>query len=170
MSGLEALLELAPEARACLDGADHADVKTAEGAVDLRGFLAGMMGYAPWYLKALLNIRSVVVKMIGLPPEGPLVIPKLDRRQVPFAPGESVGFFVVRQAEEDRFWIGEYEHEHLRARLVVACQATEPGRRRFYAGTIVHYKSWRGPVYFNLIRVFHHLIVADMAYRAAAGP
>jgi hypothetical protein len=42
--------------------------------------------------------------------------------------------------------------------------------RRFIAGmlsyypiTIVFYKHWTGPVYFNLIRPFHHLVVARMA-------
>ncbi|MCP5103876.1 MAG: DUF2867 domain-containing protein, partial [bacterium] len=28
--------------------------------------------------------------------------------------------------------------------------------------TIVHYKHWTGPVYFNLIRPFHHLVIRRM--------
>ncbi|MCP4630164.1 MAG: DUF2867 domain-containing protein [bacterium] len=31
---------------------------------------------------------------------------------------------------------------------------------RFYVITVVHYKHWTGPVYFNLIRPFHHLVVS----------
>jgi hypothetical protein len=38
---------------------------------------------------------------------------------------------------------------------------------RYYIVTIVHYLHWTGPVYFNLIRPFHHLVVARMA-RAGA--
>lgn len=33
--------------------------------------------------------------------------------------------------------------------------------RRFI--TTVYYKHWTGPVYFNLIRPFHHLVVSRMA-------
>jgi hypothetical protein len=33
---------------------------------------------------------------------------------------------------------------------------------------VVHYKHWTGPVYFNLIRPFHHLVVSRMA-RAGLG-
>jgi len=42
------------------------------------------------------------------------------------------------------------------------------GLIRYYIVTIVHYLHWTGPVYFNLIRPFHHLVVARMA-RAGAG-
>ncbi|UCD31297.1 MAG: DUF2867 domain-containing protein [Desulfobacterales bacterium] len=34
---------------------------------------------------------------------------------------------------------------------------------RFYVMTTVFYKHWTGQVYFNLIRPFHHLVVARMA-------
>jgi hypothetical protein len=37
------------------------------------------------------------------------------------------------------------------------------GLIRYYIVTIVHYLHWTGPVYFNLIRPFHHLVVARMA-------
>ncbi len=34
---------------------------------------------------------------------------------------------------------------------------------RFYVITTVFYKHWTGPVYFNYIRPFHHLVVSQMA-------
>ena len=34
---------------------------------------------------------------------------------------------------------------------------------RYYVVTAVNYKHWTGPVYFNLIRPFHHLVVSRMA-------
>ncbi|MGE6761631.1 DUF2867 domain-containing protein [Corallococcus interemptor] len=30
-----------------------------------------------------------------------------------------------------------------------------------------HYRNWAGPVYFNVIRPFHHLVVARMARHGA---
>jgi len=36
------------------------------------------------------------------------------------------------------------------------------GRKRFHIGTAVHYHNWAGPVYFNVIRPFHHIVVSQM--------
>jgi hypothetical protein len=33
---------------------------------------------------------------------------------------------------------------------------------RFLVVTIVHYRHWTGPVYFNVIRPFHHIVVWQM--------
>jgi hypothetical protein len=40
--------------------------------------------------------------------------------------------------------------------------------KRFHVVTIVHYRRWTGPVYFNVIRPFHHLVVYQMAKSAAS--
>ncbi|XXF76233.1 DUF2867 domain-containing protein [Myxococcaceae bacterium GXIMD 01537] len=42
-------------------------------------------------------------------------------------------------------------------------------RRRFHVATIVRYRRWAGPVYFNVIRPFHHLVVRGMLRHAARG-
>jgi hypothetical protein len=42
-------------------------------------------------------------------------------------------------------------------------------KRRFHVVTIVHYNNLAGPVYFNVIRPFHHLVVKQMARRGAHG-
>ncbi|WP_218919788.1 DUF2867 domain-containing protein [Streptosporangium roseum] len=47
---------------------------------------------------------------------------------------------------------------HLTACLAVVA---EPGR--FHVVTVVKYHRWTGPVYFNAIRPFHHLVVLGMA-------
>jgi hypothetical protein len=78
-----------------------------------------------------------------------------------------VGFFRVRLAEEDRLWVGEVDDRHLRGYLAVVADPPEGGARRFRVVTVVHYNNWLGPVYFNAIRPFHHLIVGAMA-RAGA--
>ena len=36
------------------------------------------------------------------------------------------------------------------------------GRRHFSVLTIVSYRGWTGPVYFNVIRPFHDLVVGGM--------
>ena len=42
-------------------------------------------------------------------------------------------------------------------------------KNRFYIMTVVHYKHWTGPVYFNMIRPFHHLVVRRMALAGLKG-
>jgi len=46
---------------------------------------------------------------------------------------------------------------------------TGNGRADYAIATVVHYRHWTGPIYFNLIRPFHHLIVWFMLRRGLAG-
>ena len=50
---------------------------------------------------------------------------------------------------------------HLTAYLGVVAEPIPPDNR-FHVITIVHYQRWTGPVYFNVIRPFHHLVVSKM--------
>jgi hypothetical protein len=36
------------------------------------------------------------------------------------------------------------------------------GRKRYHLLTVVKFRHWTGPVYFNVIRPFHHIIVKAM--------
>ena len=49
-----------------LKGANHIDVKSIDGNVSLREFIASMMSYAPWWLVLLYKIRAVVARVLGL--------------------------------------------------------------------------------------------------------
>jgi hypothetical protein len=85
-------------------------------------------------------------------------------------PGSAAAFFTVRHAEEEHVWVVAVTDKHLEATLAVVVEP-EPGggpRRRFHVVTLVHYRNWAGPVYFNVIRPFHHLVVGGMARNAAA--
>ena len=75
---------------------------------------------------------------------------------------------MVRMAKEDLYWIAETPPDkHLRAYFGIVAEPVANDLKRYYIVTIVHYLHWTGPVYFNLIRPFHHLVVARMA-RAGA--
>jgi hypothetical protein len=153
-----------PQIAPLLKGSNHIDVKTIEGQISLRRFIASMLSYYPGWIVFLYRIRAILVKLLGLVEHpAPEALPKLDPEDVSFVVGEAVTFFTVRLAEEKHFWVGETpEDKHLSAYLGVAVEPLEDHRKRFHVATIVHYKHWTGPVYFNLIRPFHHLVVGRM--------
>jgi hypothetical protein len=153
-----------PELRALTEDADHVDVKTVEGDVTLREFLAGFISYEPGWLRFLYRVRAGFVRLLGmrqgeLPSAG-----DVRPEDVPFTPGEKLAFFTVTEAEEERYFVAGAAESHLTAWVAVVA---EPGR--FHVVTVVKYHRWTGPVYFNVIRPFHHLVVAGMA-RAGAAP
>jgi hypothetical protein len=151
-------------------GADHVDVKTVESEASLRAFLAGLLSYQPAWVTALYGVRAVFVRLLGMRQHG-LPRPQHVRPEdVSLVPGTPAGFFTVRHAEEERVWVVSAEDTHLEATLavVVEPEATGGPRKRFHVVTLVHYRKWTGPVYFNVIRPFHHLVVGGMA-RSAAG-
>ncbi len=156
--------------RPYLRGADHVDVKRVEGRLPLDRFILGMMSYSPRWLTLLYRARAGLVNILGLraQPAG-VAIADLIPRRVSFRPGDEVLFFTVREAKQGRYWIAETpEDRHLAAFVaVLALPATCPSTTVFHVVTIVRYKHWTGPVYFNLIRPFHHLVVSRMA-RAGA--
>jgi hypothetical protein len=157
-----------PEVGILLRGSDYIDMKLVEGHVSLREFIAAMLSYYPWWILSLYRIRTILVKILGLyKHELPEFPPKLRPEEVSFTPGELASFFSVRLAKEKHYWFGETpEDKHLRAYFGVVVEPLGENRKRFYVVTVVHYKHWTGPVYFNLIRPFHHLVVSRMA-RAA---
>ena len=158
------LIKQIPEMAPLLERSDVVDIKTAEGHTTLRQFIASMLSYYPWWIVLLYRFRTVVVKFLGLVKhEAPEVLPNLQAEDVSFVAGDEVTFFTVRLAKEEKYWVGETpEDKHLRAYFGVVVEPVADNRRRFHVVTIVHYKHWTGPVYFNLIRPFHHLVVSQM--------
>jgi len=147
-----------------LTDADHVDIKTVDGCVNLREFIASMMSYRPWWLLLLYRIRAIVAGILRLEKQIRLndMIP-LSPEDISFTPGGNALFFIVRKAEEDQYLITEIpDDKHLRAYLVITVENMDSGLNHFHVITIVLYKHWTGPVYFNLIRPFHHLVVRQM--------
>ncbi len=161
----ERIEAICPEAAS----ADHVDVKTVEGPVDLRRFLSGMMDYKPAWYKALFKVRGVLAKGFGLWHEDLDARPDCAPEDVSFEPGGMLKFFRVVRAEEDAYWVGDAGDRHLDAFVCVLVDDLPCGGRRFHTATVVVYKHWTGPVYFNLIRPFHHLVVDRMVRRGARG-
>lgn len=163
-------VEKVPAIASVLQGADHVDVKTVEGEVSLREFLAGMSTFMPRWVRFLFRARVLLVWALCLDENTVPEPPRLRPEEVPMKPGETAFLFTVRQAEEDCYWLADVEDRNLSSSLGVVVERLGGARNRFHVVTVVHYKNWAGPVYFNLIRPFHHLVVwrlARMGIRAA---
>jgi len=160
-----------PEIARLLKGSNYVDVKTIEGQTSLRQFIAAMLSYYPGWIVFLYRLRAILVKLLGLYKHpAPEALPELDTEDVSFMVDEAVTFFTVRLAEENHYWVGETpEDKHLRAYFAVVVESLEDNHKRFHVATIVYYKHWTGPVYFNLIRPFHHLVVGRMMRAGVAG-
>lgn len=68
---------------------------------------------------------------------------------------------------EDQYWIGGIDDQHLSAWLGVTVEPLAHALKRYTVVTIVRHNTWQGPVYFNVIRPFHHLVVGTMVKQAA---
>lgn len=154
-----------PQLKGILRNADHVDMKTVQGQVDLAGFIAAMLSFRPAWLVIFYRIRKVFVCLLGMrQDDDPKVLKPLSAEDIPFQPGKTASFFIVRYAQKDRYWIAETpEDKHLRAFFGIFQHSVNPQVNRFHVMTVVHYKHWTGPVYFNVIRPFHHLVVRQMA-------
>ncbi len=152
-----------PEIQPLLVNADYIDVKSVTGNVDLRTFIAGFLSYHPTWLRSLYVVRAVFVRFLGMRQEkmafGALLTPEM----VPMQVGKHAAFFTVRMAEEERYWFADASDRHLKATLGVVVESLADQQKRFYVVTIVHYHNWAGPVYFRVIKPFHHLVVMSMA-------
>jgi hypothetical protein len=158
-----AYLQKIPGLTPALAGADHIDIKTVTGHRNLREFLAAMFSYQPGWLTFLYMVRSGLVRLLGLRQNGVPRPAHLRPGDISFRPGAKLAFFRVAAGQEDKFILAEVDDTHLKAGLAVAVEPLGKGLNRFYVITIVHYHKWTGPVYFNLIRPFHHIVVKGMA-------
>lgn len=151
-----------------LEGADHVDVKTVHSRVDMRGFVCNMLAWSPCWVEWLLRLRGVAARILGLEHDsGPRK--HYTPEELPMTPGDAVGFFTLAMAEEEACYVLEAADQHLSGVLAVVAEPLGGGLTRYHLCTIVHYRNWKGPVYFNCIRPFHHLIVARMAKAGAGG-
>ncbi|MBO2447526.1 DUF2867 domain-containing protein [Actinomadura barringtoniae] len=158
-------LDDVPELRPFLDGADHVDVKTVESTATLREFVAAAISWQPFWLKGLFAARAVFARLLRLNDPDVPAGAKLRPQDIPFTPGGKVHFFTVTEGAEDRYLVMEAADSHLTGYLAVVA---DPGA--FRVATIVRYHRWTGPLYFNVIRPFHHLVVGRMASAGARAP
>ncbi|MBB4917142.1 DUF2867 domain-containing protein [Streptosporangium saharense] len=159
-----AVTEGLPGPRALAEGADHLDVKTVEGRASLEEFLGGMLAWRPGWLRFLYRVRGGFVRLLGMRQNGNPAEGRAPAGKDAFVPGARVPPFTVVEADRDRYVAVVVAESHLTAHLVVVA---EPGR--FHVATVVHYHRWTGPVYFAVIRPFHHLVVRAMARAGVRG-
>lgn len=159
-------------AKPYLSQADHFDEKMVEGEVTLREFLSGFLSYYPSWINTLYRVRAGFVRLLGMKQEGTPGGLRLRPEDISFQTGQMETFFKIREGSEHRYWIASAEDKHLTADLIIVAEPVTESRNRFYVGTVVHYHHWTGPVYFNVIRPFHHIVVNAMSnagVRASAG-
>ena len=159
-------LQLAPELVSIFTEANHVDIKTQISSNPMRSFIVGALTYHPWWLKALYGIRYYFVRLLGMTQEGMPNAFTLNEAEVSMTPGDWVTFFQVTKAKEDAYWVAEASDKHLTAYLAIVVDESQ-AERLYHLATVVKYHHWTGPVYFNVIRPFHHIVVRSMM-RAAA--
>jgi hypothetical protein len=150
-----------PALKDLLADADHVDIKTISSSLPMRAFIAGMLSYSPGWLKFLYGIRWVFVRLLGMTQEGVPETRPLLPTDIPLIPGKMATFFQVTMAQDEQYWVAEASDKHLAAFLAVLVDHTA-AEKQFHLVTIVKYRHWTGPVYFNVIRPFHHLVVRTM--------
>lgn len=152
-----------PNLSTALAGAHHVDVIAVHSTSTLREFIARMMSYEPGWVVFLYRVRKLFVTLLGMHQESVPRAPHWRSDQVPMQPGQPASFFTVRSSTEEDLCVVDAEARHLRATLCVVRELDQ-----FSLVTIVHYRHWTGPIYFNVIRPFHHLVVRGMARAGAS--
>jgi hypothetical protein len=142
--------------------ADYYDEKQIEGIGTLQEFLAGFLSHYPFWIKGLYGIRAGFVRLLGMRQPRMSLPPRLTPDDISFVPGARATIFKVKGGEEGRHWVAGADDKHLCADVIVAAEPLANGLTRFHVGTVVHYHHWTGPVYMNVIRPFHHIVVQSM--------
>ena len=169
MHSLPPIFTAQPRLRPYLQDLDHIDIKTITSTVPFRMFVAAMMSYQPLWMKSLYVVRSGFVRLLGMRQQGVPQSPRLTAATLPMTPGERASFFTVRAAEDDLFWLADSDDQHLWAALAVVAEPVSSGIWRYSVATLVRYHNQTGPIYFNIIRPFHHMVVTSMVRSAAHG-
>jgi tRNA-binding EMAP/Myf-like protein len=151
-----------PEIEDLLPVVDVVDVKTARGAVSLREFTAGALGYSPLWLKGLFAVRMVLAQVLRLDTTGIPDSRRLRPETVSFTPGDPASFFTVVRGSEDHYVLLKVVDNHLIAYLAIITDNAQPVSS-YKVVTLVQYLRPAGKFYYKLIEPFHHLVVSSMA-------
>lgn len=143
-----------------MDGADYIDIEVGEGEATLREFVAGFLTYEPGWMRVLWKIRVWLLQLLGQGKSDVSKVKQYTPESVPIKPGEKAAFLEVVASDGEQYWVGVCEESHLGAALGVIAQPVEgsPSLKRFQLITVVRYANWAGPIYFNIIKPFHHLV------------
>lgn len=148
-----------------MSGADHVDSKCFIGKCSFQEFLDRLLRYEPAWVCWLYKVRSVIAKLMGLEHDE-IGHAKAMAKEFDFTPGGKVDFFTTVDFKDGEYWVGEAKDKHLSGYIGVVAVPMTAGKTQFHTFTIVHYRNWTGPLYFNLIRPFHHIVVYFMGKHA----
>lgn len=148
-----------PEIAALLRDADYSDCYSAISGKPLRAVVAGCLSFMPGWARALYRVRAGFVRLLGMRQDRIPFNEPVREDEVSMTPGGKARFFTVTMAREESYWFAGSTEKHLSGQIGIIAEPLPDGRRRFHLLTVVKYRHWTGPVYFNVIRPFHHLIV-----------
>ena len=144
---------------------DHWDAYTTTTDATLSQVVVAALSYHPWWVDGLFRVRGVVAKVLRLKHGDDGVAWGQFPDPLSYEPGAPASFFTVVCGEEGCYWVAGAEDHHLAAQMAVVAEPMTDGPTRYHLLTFVQYRDWTGPLYFNLILPFHHLIVFAMARR-----
>lgn len=151
-----------PNLKTIASASDHIDSKSYQGVGQMSDFLSGFLSYSPAWLQTLYYIRGVFVRFLGMKQEQPPDMGAKDQ-VVPMETGEKAAIFTVEDAKAEDYWLVSATEKHLTAYLCVTASDIELSPRTFTVITLVKYNHWTGIIYFNVIKLFHHIVVDQMA-------
>lgn len=144
------LIQQISVAEKILQRRDHFDIKSIVSNKSLLQFNEQLLSYHPGWIKFLYKIREVLLKFLRIP------------HVKNFEP-----VYRTVDSAENAYWVGVISDTHLTAHLGVLKQKQSGEASIFYVFSIVHYHSFTGKIYFNIIKPFHHLVVYWMMKSAA---
>lgn len=144
------------------NGVDHMDMKSGVGTGSVRAFVAGVLSYEPGWMRLLWKIRFYLLRVLGQGQDGVPEHKRFTPDTLPVEAGQSASFFTVMESDGETYWVATGEENHLAASIAAVAEplGDGSGRQAFHLVTLVEYRNKIGPIYFNIIRPFHHLVVA----------
>lgn len=156
-----------PELAVYFDNMDSIDTKSAYSEKSLRETVSGMFSYCPGWLRFLYRIRGVIARMLNLKHDIDVSTGEQQPEDISMTPGGKARFFDVVSARENVWWVAYINDSHLKAWVIAVREPQQGTKACYHVTTSVRYNDWKGPLYFNLIKPFHHLVVAAMLHHAA---
>lgn len=151
--------------------ADHLDAVNTYGSLSLREGISNALSWQPTWLKLLFLSRAGLARLMHLKHPSPSSHRTLEPEEISFHPGDKLGFFTVSAGKEDAYIVLTAEDTHLIAHLILEVEpAATDSLCRFQIITAVHHRRWTGPLYFNIIRPFHHIVMQRMLAAAMTRP
>lgn len=160
-------VERIPAVHKIISRSDRVHVKTVVCDKGLREFVAAMLSYMPGWMRFLYWVRGYLVILLGNSQDSIPQKQELQPEKIGFNPGDPASFFTVVSASEEAFWIAEARDKMIAGYLGVIVEPLDNGEKRFHVLTTAEYLHWTARIYFNLISVFHLIVVGCMAREAA---